>query len=102
MGAPEDHVDAAAGHAEGVLRLRDGDLSWRAIDDEIVALDVRSSVYLAVNSTGAELWPLLAAGARREQLIERLRSVFTVDEATAAHDVDAFLGVLRDRDLLSG
>jgi Coenzyme PQQ synthesis protein D (PqqD) len=83
-----------------LLRLRDDKLEWREIDEEIVALDGRTSEYLSVNRSGAALWPLLLAGATRGVLVERLTEAFDVDRATAERDLDAFLEVLSARDLL--
>jgi hypothetical protein len=83
-----------------LLRLRDDKLEWREIDEEIVALDGRTSEYLSVNRSGAALWPLLLAGATRGALVERLTEAFDVDRATAERDLDAFLEVLSERDLL--
>ena len=59
------------------LRLRNDDLAWRTVDDEMIAIDVRDSTYLTANDSGALLWAALAAGTTREalagNLVERLR-----------------------------
>lgn len=82
------------------LQLRSEELEWREIEGEIVALDRRSSRYLAVNRTGTALWPALREGATREELIGRLVSAYDVDEQTAGRDLDVFLAALQERDLL--
>jgi hypothetical protein len=82
------------------LRLRREDLEWREVHGEIVAIDMRGSVYFTLNRTGAELWPALSEGATRDKLVDRLSKSFGVDEATAARDVDAFVESLRERKLL--
>jgi Coenzyme PQQ synthesis protein D (PqqD) len=84
----------------GTLRIRAGALEWREAEGEIVALDLRTSTYLAVNRTGASLWPALIEGASREQLVATLEQGFEVDRARAERDLDAFLKLLRDQDLL--
>ena len=82
------------------VRLRADGLEWREIEGEIVALDGPSIHYLAINRTGAVLWPALLEGATREELAGRLVQSFDVDPSAAAADVDAFLGALRAHDLL--
>jgi hypothetical protein len=82
------------------IRLRTGDLEWRDVEGGIVAVDLEASVYLAVNRTGSLLWPMLADGARREDLIARLASEFHLDEEAAARDVDTFLAALANQGLL--
>jgi hypothetical protein len=86
---------------ERSFRLRDGELEWRQIEGEIVALDLRESTYLSVNRTGTALWPLLVSGATRDELRTALMARFDVDEASAGRDLDAFLSALREKGLLA-
>jgi hypothetical protein len=82
------------------IRLRDGAVEWRELDGEIVALDRQRSEYLAVNRTGAAVWPLLAQGASREELLERMTERFDVDGEIAERDLQVFLDSLVERELL--
>ena len=82
------------------MRLRAEALEWREVEGEVVALDVRSSQYLAINRTGAVLWPLLAAGTDRDALVGAVVREFDVDAETAGRDVDAFVAALDEQDLL--
>jgi Coenzyme PQQ synthesis protein D (PqqD) len=82
------------------LQLRTDGLEWRTIDGEVVALDTRASRYLAINDSGAIIWPVLADGATRAELIAQLQERYGVDAEVAAADVDAFVGALREQDLL--
>jgi hypothetical protein len=81
--------------------LRTDDLDWREIDDEIVALDTRDSVYLAVQGSGALVWRLLAESTTRGRLVEALVERYGIDSTRATVDVDAFLATLNDRGLLA-
>jgi coenzyme PQQ synthesis protein D (PqqD) len=82
------------------LRLRPGALEWREVEGEIVALDLRRSVYLAVTKSGALLWPALLKGTSHRELVTRLCERFEIEEDVASADVDAFLGELTEHDLL--
>jgi Coenzyme PQQ synthesis protein D (PqqD) len=82
------------------LRLRERDLDYRDINDEIVALDAQGAVYLAVRGSGALLWRLLASAATRETLVETLVETYDIDPATAGDDVDEFLATLSERGLV--
>jgi len=84
-----------------ILRLRDKELEWRALEGEIVVLDATASQYLSMNKTGAVLWSALAEGATREELVAKLVETFDVDTATAARDLDAFLEALEAKGLLA-
>lgn len=84
------------------LCLRAGALEWREVEDEIVALDLRTSTYLGVNKTGAAVWPALVEGTTHEQLVASLEDRFGLDRARAEEDLDGFLDTLREHDLLEG
>jgi hypothetical protein len=82
------------------LRLRENDLAWRTVDDEMIAIDVRDSTYLTANDSGALLWSALAAGTTRDELTSNLVATYGIDADTAAADVERFLTDLRERGLL--
>jgi hypothetical protein len=82
------------------LRLRNADLAWRTVDDEMIAIDVRQSTYLSANDSGAILWSALASGTTKEQLTGSLVEAYGIDPTTAAADVETFLSDLRERGLL--
>ncbi len=82
------------------LTLRQEDLAWRTVEDELIAIDVRDSTYLTANDSGLLLWDALAAGATSEELAARLVDAFGIDAATATTDVESFLSDLRERGLL--
>ena len=84
----------------GELRLRADELSWRAIDGEVVAIDVPSSTYLSANPAGAILWQMLATGATQHDLAARLVEMFGIDPGLATSDVAAFVDDLTQRGLL--
>jgi hypothetical protein len=82
------------------VRLRPGSVEWREVEGEVIAVDVRTSEYLAVNPTGAVLWRALEDGATRGELAERLVARFDVERGAAARDVEEFLAALEERGLL--
>jgi Coenzyme PQQ synthesis protein D (PqqD) len=82
------------------LRLRRDDLHWRRIDDEVVALEARASLYLTTNPAGALLWRALAAGSTRDQLADELATTYGIDRTRALTDTDRFLADLADHGLL--
>jgi hypothetical protein len=82
------------------LRLRPDDLNWREIDGEVVAVDAETSTYLSANPAGALLWQMLAGGATREALAQRLVDEYGIELERATTDVDVFVAALRARGLL--
>jgi len=82
------------------MKLRDADLTWQEIDEDIIILDLRASAYLKLNGTGAHLWKELEQGSDVAGLVNSLIGTYEVDPATARGDVDAFLRQLQRADLL--
>jgi hypothetical protein len=83
------------------LRLRSDDLHWRPVEGEVLALDVRRELYLAVNKSGAVLWELLSQGTTRDELIDRLAREYDLAPDRAAADVDVMLRDLSAHGLLA-
>jgi Coenzyme PQQ synthesis protein D (PqqD) len=82
------------------IQIRNDVVEWREVEGEVVALDLRSRTYLAVNRTGAAIWPALVSGADRKELLALLLAAFSVSPDKAAADLDAFLTELAEQDLL--
>jgi hypothetical protein len=89
-----------SGPIHRILKLRPDTLEWRPIEGEVVAVDLRTSVYFAVNRTGATIWPELASGATREALVERLAQACEIESEQAGGEVDEFVASLAELDLL--
>jgi hypothetical protein len=81
-------------------RLRDEGLSWRRIEEEVVAVDVPTSTYLTANDSGTVLWQALAESATRDELAALLVDRFGLEPEAAGADVDHFLAQLREQGLL--
>ena len=82
------------------VKLRNDAIEWREVEGQIVVLDVDAAEYLAINRTGAAIWPLITEGARREDLAERLMAEYGIDKSSAARDVEEFVTGLAERGLL--
>jgi hypothetical protein len=83
------------------FRLRSDELDWRQIDDEVVILDGRGANYLAINGTGARLWPALVEGATVEQLADLLVEAYEIDRARATADANQFVAALSEQGLMA-
>ena len=82
------------------LQLRADGVEWRAVDGEVVALDVNESEYLAVNASGRILWEALGRGTTRARLVQSLIDAYALSPDAAERDTDAFLAELHRRGLL--
>jgi hypothetical protein len=83
-----------------VVRLDSAAVEWRDADGEVLVLDVRNSRYLAINRSGALLWPLIVAGATHAALAAALCQAHDLAPADAVSDVEHFLAWLDERGLL--
>jgi predicted AAA+ superfamily ATPase len=84
------------------LRLRPNKLVWRQVGEEVMILDTETSEYLSVNRTGTVLWPMLAEGCAKSELVKALVNNFEVEEERALADVERFLCSLGELGLLDG
>lgn len=83
------------------MKLRSEGLTWREIDGETVILDLLSSTYLKTNATGTVLLKELTQRRTRDELVSALAAAYDISEQQAGTDTDAFLELLRQKNLLA-
>jgi hypothetical protein len=83
------------------MKLRSEDLSWQEIDGELVILDLKSSVYLTTNKTGAFLAKELTEERTADQLVDALVGEYGIDRQRALVDAEAFTDALTNKGLLA-
>jgi len=82
-----------------VALRRSPEIAWQMIGDEAVVMNLAGARVLGLNPTGALVWSLLEE--RDEQgLAEAVAERFAIDADAAREDVQAFLGLLRERGLV--
>lgn len=86
------------------MRLVEG-FCIREILDETVAIPTQNAAHhlsglVAMNETGKFLFEMLQRPQTRESLISALLEEYEVDKETAQTDVDSFLKILVDNNLL--
>jgi hypothetical protein len=79
---------------------RSSEVVWREVDGKVVGLDLGSSRYFSLNSSGVQLWKLLETERDKPDLVAALVAAHGIDEHRAEADVDAFLVNLRENGLL--
>jgi len=84
----------------GRYRLRDGAVSWRDVDGEVIALDIESGEYLSLNGSGRVLWLALIEPASVDELGALLVETFGISEALGLADASTFVADLERRALL--
>ena len=95
--SPGDEIPVSAGSR---VQVKSADVSWREVDGEVVALDLRTSTYFTTNRTGGIMWKAMVDGCSVDDLVDLLQSTFGIDKSRAAEDVTAFLELLSKNKLL--
>ncbi len=73
---------------------------WRLVGDEVVLLDLKARQYLSSNPVGAALVARLAEGSSEDELVAFVVETYEVDDETARVDVESFLSVMEEHDLI--
>jgi hypothetical protein len=92
--------DEAAGLPGPRVQIDSANVSWREVDGSVVALNLRSSTYVATNQTGTLIWQAMVDGCSFDDLVGLLCSTFGVSRLQAEADVSAFLHSLSSNALL--
>lgn len=84
------------------MRLRQSDLSARALPGETIVLDLRTSRYLSVTGTGARILELLAQDRSLDDLVTTVCAEYDADPGLVRTDTRRFVEQLRGAGLLEG
>jgi coenzyme PQQ synthesis protein D (PqqD) len=82
------------------MRLRSTDISTRTMEGETIVLALPSSRYFTITGVGTRLFELLAEDISIDELVDTIVEEYEVDAGTARTDIEAFIGRLRDAQLL--
>ena len=84
----------------GPIQIDASAVQWREVDGEVVAVDLRNSLYMAANASATVLWPLLARGTTLSELTASLVQRWSLAEEVARRDAEQLVAWLRDMGLL--
>jgi hypothetical protein len=77
------------------------DVEFRRLGERMVLVHLATKEVFELNSTGARVWELLGEGARKGEILERLKNEFEVGPQQLQHDVDDLLRELKSAGLIS-
>ncbi len=84
------------------MRLRQSDLSARALPGETIVLDLRTSRYLSATGTGTRILELLAEERSLDDLVATVSAEYAADPERVRTDTRLFVDRLRGAGLLEG
>lgn len=76
------------------------DVVAQRLDEELVLVHLRTNRIYELNTTGARIWELLAAGRNDAQLLQQLAEEFELDVERAEEEVRTFRARLSAEQLL--
>ena len=86
------------------MKIKEGYLLRNVANNYIVVAVGEAGIdfngIITINETGAMLWELLAGGASKDELVSKLTEEYDVSKEIAEADVDAFLNIMKEADLL--
>ena len=86
---------------DGQILKPNGDLSWRDINGELVALNVKSGEYFVFNDIGRIVWLAIAEGKSRDETVRQILDEYDAKEQdVVVSDVKKFIDGLLARKLV--
>lgn len=82
------------------ILVRDGKLAATDVDGRAVVLSLDAGAYFDFNDVASEIWRMLAAPCRVDDIFRSLSKQHGVDAATLTRDVAPFLQQLMDYGLV--
>lgn len=85
---------------DGAVLKPHADLSWRDVNGELVALNVKSGEYFVFNEIGRLVWLAMAEGKTAAETLKQILDEYDVEEQDAVSDVRKFVGGLLEKSLV--
>ena len=85
--------------SEAAARPSD-DVTWRDINGEIVALNLKSGEYYTFNEIGRSIWLAVTEGKSPDEIEETITHEYDVERDTVASDVNEFINGLIQKGVL--
>ena len=76
------------------------DVIFQELKDEMVAADLNSGVYFAMNEVAAQMWKLLQKASSIDEVVAAMLDEYEIDEETLRSDVRALVSRLEERGLI--
>ncbi len=73
---------------------------YQQVNDEAVLLEMGSQAYFGLNDVGARMWQLLVEKGDVDAVVAELKGIYSTDESTLRHDIQALIGALLEAKLL--
>ena len=77
-----------------------GSVTHERLDDEVIAIDLDSGAYFALDDVAADCWSILAGGGSLDAAVRAVVDRFDVEPETARNDVESFADQLVQERLL--
>ena len=74
-------------------------IAHRDVDGEVIAVNFATGAYFSMRGTAAEIWKMIAAGARAEAIEDRYRAAGS-DRGAVQREINDFLAHLVDAGLI--
>lgn len=88
------------------MKLKEG-FVFRKIAGDNVVVPIGQQItqfngLIKLNESGAFLWNVLKEGSSKEELVDKLQEEYDIDRDLAENDVESFIKILKERDMLEG
>ena len=86
------------------MKLKEGFI-FRKIAGDNVVVPIGQQIkefngLIKLNESGAFLWNILKEGSSKEELVDKLLEEYEIDRDFAENDVEKFINILKERDML--
>lgn len=76
------------------------EVAWRRVEDEVVILDLKNSIYYSLSAVGARIWELIGKGTGLEEIVQKVGNEYSAKENTIRRDLKNLLERLRKEKLI--
>lgn len=76
-------------------------VAWRKVDEEVVILDLDTSVYYSLNETASQIWELIGKGLSEDAIAEEIAETYGKNVKAIRKDVSGLIKKMKRENLIS-
>lgn len=81
--------------------IRNSEITWRMLDDEVFIIDQAGEEIIALNKTASYIWEMAGENIAISEILKRICHRFDVDEKTALADITDLINEMLKKQIIT-
>lgn len=81
--------------------IRNSEITWRMLDDEVFIIDQAGEEIIALNKTASYIWEMAGENIAISEILKRICHRFDIDKKTALADINDLINEMLKKQIIT-